>query len=336
MAEIVLPTKGLNRVYDPETKTYKQEGLIALCNLSGINFGAFDDPKDLKRVAYVTMRAVDNLLDFQEHPFPAAEEHNRLFRPIGIGITGLAYWMAKNVKKYSNCYELLDEWMQYFSYAVIQASVNLAEERGACDAYHDTKWAKGILPKDMTTPMYKSMFYYEEKLDWTALRAMISKYGVRNASMIAMFPAETSAKISGSGTTNGIEPIRELIISKGGKNRQAKFVVPELSRLKDKYDRIWDHLSNEALIKTYAIIQRYTDQAISVNTYYNKQNYPDNKVPSSVISWDITLHYLLGGKTMYYNNNYDGQSSDIMDGKIIEVPDGDVTDDTDDCVACKL
>lgn len=334
--EIVLPTQGLMRTYNPVSKTYKQDGLIALCNLSGINFGAFDDPKDLARVAYVTMRAVDNLLDFQEHPFPAAEEHNRLFRPIGIGITGLAYWLAKNDKKYSNCYELLDEWMQYFSYGIISASVSLAEERGACDAYADTRWAEGKLPKDMTTPMYNSLFNYEEKLDWTSLRAIIAKYGVRNASMIAMFPAETSAKISGSGTTNGIEPIRELIISKGGKNRQAKFVVPELARLKDKYDRIWDHTSCEALIKTYAVIQRYTDQAISVNTYYNKQNYPNNKVPASVVSWDIYLHYLLGGKTMYYNNNYDGQSSDIMDGKITEVPDDSNTDDEDDCVACKL
>lgn len=336
MAEIVLPTQGLTRVYDPVSKTYKQDGLIALCNLSGINFGAFDKPEDLKRVVYVTMRAVDNLLDFQEHPFPAAEEHNRLFRPIGIGITGLAYWMAKNDKKYSNCYELLDGWMQHFSHAVISASVALAEERGACDAFKDTRWAEGKLPKDMTTPMYDSLFDYEEKLDWTSLRARIAKHGVRNASMMAMFPAETSAKISGSGTTNGIEPIRELIISKGGKNRQAKFVVPELARLKDKYDRIWDHTSNEALIKTYAIIQRYTDQAISVNTYYNKQNYPNNKVPASVVSWDIYLHYLLGGKTMYYNNNYDGQSTDVMEGKVIEVSDNSDTEYEDDCVACKL
>lgn len=337
--EITLPTEPIRKVYNPETETYIQEGLIALCNLGGVNFGAVDKPEDLLRIVKVGHRALDNLLSYQEHPFPAARRHNELFRPLGIGITGLAYWMARHDLNYSNCYHELDKWMQYFSYAAIDASVELAKERGKCLGYEDTKWSEGKLPMDMINDYYEKFMPHVDHIDWDSLRAKLSKYGIRNASLLAMFPAETSAKVSGSGTTNGIEPIRELLIAKGGKNKRAIFVVPELKRLKNKYDRVWDNLDNTSLIKTYGVIQKYTDQAISCNTYYNKSNYPSGKIPNEIINYDIFLHKALGGKTLYYNNNYDGQSQSFMDGKDI-ISDGDVTivtsSDEDDCESCKL
>lgn len=337
--EIVLPTEPIRKVYNHETETYTQEGLIALCNLGGVNFGAVDKPEDLLRIVKVGHRALDNLLSYQEHPFPAARRHNELFRPLGIGITGLAYWMARHNLNYSNCYHELDKWMQYFSYAAIDASVELAKERGKCLGYEDTKWSEGKLPMDMVNDYYEKFMPHVDHVDWDSLRAKLSKYGIRNASLLAMFPAETSAKVSGSGTTNGIEPIRELLIAKGGKNKRAIFVVPELKRLKNKYDRVWDNLDNTSLIKTYGVIQKYTDQAISCNTYYNKSNYPSGKIPNEIINYDIFLHKALGGKTLYYNNNYDGQSQSFMDGKDI-ISGGDVTivtsSDEDDCESCKL
>lgn len=337
--EIVLPTEPIRKVYNSETETYTQEGLIALCNLGGVNFGAVDKPEDLLRIVKVGHRALDNLLSYQEHPFPAARRHNELFRPLGIGITGLAYWMARHDLNYSNCYHELDEWMQYFSYAAIDASVELAKERGKCLGYEDTKWSEGKLPMDMVNDYYEKFMSHIDHVDWDSLRAKLSKYGIRNASLLAMFPAETSAKVSGSGTTNGVEPIRELLIAKGGKNKRAIFVVPELKRLKNKYDRVWDNLDNTSLIKTYGVIQKYTDQAISCNTYYNKSNYPSGKIPNEIINYDIFLHKALGGKTLYYNNNYDGQSQSFMDGKDI-ISGGDVTivtsSDEDDCGSCKL
>lgn len=337
--EITLPTEPIRKVYNPETETYIQEGLIALCNLGGVNFGAVDKPEDLLRIVKVGHRALDNLLSYQEHPFPAARRHNELFRPLGIGITGLAYWMARHDLNYSNCYHELDKWMQYFSYAAINASVELAKERGKCLGYEDTKWSEGKLPMDMVNDYYEKFMPHVDHVDWGSLRAKLSKYGIRNASLLAMFPAETSAKVSGSGTTNGIEPIRELLIAKGGKNKRAIFVVPELKRLKNKYDRVWDNLDNTSLIKTYGVIQKYTDQAISCNTYYNKSNYPSGKIPNEIINYDIFLHKALGGKTLYYNNNYDGQSQSFMDGKDI-ISGGDVTivtsSDEDDCESCKL
>lgn len=337
--EITLPTEPIRKVYNPETETYTQEGLIALCNLGGVNFGAVDKPEDLLRIVKVGHRALDNLLSYQEHPFPAARRHNELFRPLGIGITGLAYWMARHDLNYSNCYHELDKWMQYFSYAAINASIELAKERGKCLGYEDTKWSEGKLPMDMVNDYYEKFMPHVDHIDWDSLRAKLSKYGIRNASLLAMFPAETSAKVSGSGTTNGIEPIRELLIAKGGKNKRAIFVVPELKRLKNKYDRVWDNLDNTSLIKTYGVIQKYTDQAISCNTYYNKSNYPSGKIPNEIINYDIFLHKALGGKTLYYNNNYDGQSQSFMDGKDI-ISGGDVTivtsSDEDDCESCKL
>lgn len=337
--EIVLPTEPIRKVYNSETETYTQEGLIALCNLGGVNFGAVDKPEDLLRIVKVGHRALDNLLSYQEHPFPAARRHNELFRPLGIGITGLAYWMARHDLNYSNCYHELDKWMQYFSYAAIDASVELAKERGKCLGYEDTKWSEGKLPMDMVNDYYEKFMPHIDHVDWDSLRAKLSKYGVRNASLLAMFPAETSAKVSGSGTTNGVEPIRELLIAKGGKNKRAIFVVPELKRLKNKYDRVWDNLDNTSLIKTYGVIQKYTDQAISCNTYYNKSNYSSGKIPNEIINYDIFLHKALGGKTLYYNNNYDGQSQSFMDGKDI-ISGGDVTivtsSDEDDCESCKL
>lgn len=337
--EIVLPTEPIRKVYNSETETYTQEGLIALCNLGGVNFGAVDKSEDLLRIVKVGHRALDNLLSYQEHPFPAARRHNELFRPLGIGITGLAYWMARHDLDYSNCYHELDKWMQYFSYAAIDASVELAKERGKCLGYEDTKWSEGKLPMDMVNDYYEKFMPHIDHVDWDSLRAKLSKYGIRNASLLAMFPAETSAKVSGSGTTNGVEPIRELLIAKGGKNKRAIFVVPELKRLKNKYDRVWDNLDNTSLIKTYGVIQKYTDQAISCNTYYNKSNYPSGKIPNEIINYDIFLHKALGGKTLYYNNNYDGQSQSFMDGKDI-ISGGDVTivtsSDEDDCESCKL
>lgn len=337
--EITLPTEPIRKVYNPETETYTQEGLIALCNLGGVNFGAVDKPEDLLRIVKVGHRALDNLLSYQEHPFTAARRHNELFRPLGIGITGLAYWMARHGLNYSNCYHELDKWMQYFSYAAINSSVELAKERGKCLGYEDTKWSEGKLPMDMVNDYYEKFMPHVDHVDWDSLRAKLSKYGIRNASLLAMFPAETSAKVSGSGTTNGIEPIRELLIAKGGKNKRAIFVVPELKRLKNKYDRVWYNLDNTSLIKTYGVIQKYTDQAISCNTYYNKSNYPSGKIPNEIINYDIFLHKALGGKTLYYNNNYDGQSQSFMDGKDI-ISGGDVTivtsSDEDDCESCKL
>lgn len=337
--EIALPTADLEFKYDSTTEKYDIDGLIALCNLGGINWGAVNSPDDFYDIADVMMNAIDNILSYQEHPFGAAKRHNNLFRPIGLGITGFAYWLAKNNLSYNNNYELTDYWMQTYSHAVIKASIELAKKRGPCEGWTDTKWAECILPLDIRKPALEDIIPHKEYYDWDKIRNEVKKYGVRNASMIALFPAETSAKISGSGTTNGIEPVRALIQSKGGKETVAKFTVPELIRLKDKYDIVWDWKNNEGYIKTVAVLQKYTDQAISANTYTNRKNFSNDKVPVTSIINELYLAYAYGLKTLYYNNNQDTMDVSLYNGDSqtkAEVVEPVASQEEEHCESCSL
>ena len=285
----------------------------------------------------VTVRAIDNLLDLQYYPFEAARLHNELYRPMGIGITGLAYWLAKNDLTYSNCYELLDEWVDFWSYSIIKASMELSREKGACKGFKSTKWSQGILPVDNYAKAVDEIYKSPERDHWNYIRENIQEYGIRNATLMAIMPSETSAKISGRGTTNGVEPIRDFIVQKGGKSSKGKFVAPELSTLKDKYDLVWDWTGCTQLIQTYAIIQKYTDQSLSANTYYGKNKFPGGKIPVKTIIKDITLAIKYGLKSLYYNNN-DDDNTELFNGNMIVSPQQEVTlyDDDNDCESCKL
>ena len=313
------------------------EGLIALCNLGGINFGLINNIKDLEEICMVTVRAIDNLLDLQYYPFEAARLHNELYRPMGIGITGLAYWLAKNDLTYSNCYELLDEWVDFWSYSIIKASMELSREKGACKGFKSTKWSQGILPVDNYAKAVDEIYKPPERDHWNYIRENIQEYGIRNATLMAIMPSETSAKISGRGTTNGVEPIRDFIVQKGGKSSKGKFVAPELSTLRDKYDLVWSWTGCTQLIYTYAIIQKYTDQSLSANSYYGKNKFPGGKIPVKTIIKDITLAIKYGLKSLYYNNN-DDDNTELFNGNMIVSPQQEVTlyDDDNDCESCKL
>ena len=311
--------------------TQSIDGLVALCNLGGINWGPIKAKEDFIHIAEVGVRALDNILSMQYYPFEASRKHNEMYRPIGVGITGFAYWLARNGLKYDNCYKLLDEWADYWSYAVTLASVNLAKERGHCGAYANTKWARGIMPVDIVPDAVNEIIPHQVRSHWEELRPMLKQYGIRNASLMALMPAETSAKISGRGTTNGVEPVRGLIVSKGGKSSKGKFVVPEFEKLKDNYDLVWEWEGCSQLIKTYAILQKYVDQAISGNTYYNKNNFPDEKIPLKLVASTIVDAYKYGLKTLYYNNNDDSVKEFNVSNEVSAVLDDDAS-----CEACTL
>ena len=335
MVEINLPTEPVKFNYS-EDGSMNMEGLIALCNLGGINWGLINDKNEFKDIAYVGLRALDNILSSQFYPFKASKRHNDLYRPVGIGITGLAYWLAKNGLTYSNCYEKLDEYMDMFSYSIVRASVLLAKERGHCEGYRNTKWSLGKFPVDNVAPATNEIVQHKVRPHWEELRPVMKEYGVRNASMIALMPAETSSKTSGHGTTNGVEPIRALIVSKGGKSSKGKFVAPELHKLKDKYDMVWEWQGCSQLIRTYAILQKYTDQAISCNTYYKKTNFPGDVIPGEVILKDILDAYRFGIKSLYYNNNEDSNEEQVKSKTeaVQEVPSNDGEEEY--CESCVL
>lgn len=301
--EISQHTEPVKIVHN-EDGTQQIEGLVALCNLGGINWGIINDKSEFLHIAEIGVRALDNILSMQYYPFQVSKKHNEMYRPIGVGITGFAYWLARNDLRYDNCYEKLDEWMDYWSYACIKASIKLAKERGPCGALSNTKWGKGIFPVDIVPESTNRIVKHIVRPHWEEIRKDLLSDGIRNASIMALMPSETSAKISGRGTTNGVEPLRGYIVSKGGKNSKAKFVAPELELLKDKYDIVWDWKGCSQLIKVYSIMQKYVDQSISANTYYNKNKF-DGRIPGNIFLQDILDAYSYGVKSLYYNNNDD-------------------------------
>jgi ribonucleoside-diphosphate reductase alpha chain len=324
-AEITLPTKPLNDLND-------EEGEIALCTLSAINWGKIKSPADFERPCTLAVRGLDALLDYQNYPVVAARRSTMRYRPLGIGIINLAYWMAKNDMTYTNPnLAKIDEYAEAWSYYLIKASADLAVDRWPCPAWTEgkLKYTDLLLPIDTYKRDVDELVTPNYKMDWNALRTQISNTGIRNSTLMAIMPAETSAQISNS--TNGIEPPRALVSIKQSKDGILKQVVPSIQKLKNKYELLWDQKSPEGYLKICAVLQKYIDQAISVNTSYNPKFYPDEKVPLSEMLKHVLMFYKYGGKNLYYFNTYDGA------GEIdVESAPSSTTIDEEDCDSCKI
>lgn len=329
--EINLPTKPLTHIFD-------ELGRIALCTLSAINWGNIKDPKDFEKPCALAVRGLDALLSYQSYPVLAAEIATQEYRPLGVGIINLAYWLAKNDLNYSNKDSLvkIDEYAEAWSYYLIKASVDLAKEQGTCGKPEDTKYAKGIVPIDTRKKDIDDLVPYVERMPWKELREELKTHGIRNATLMALMPAETSAQIANA--TNGIEPPRSYISVKQSKHGVLKQVVPEYRRLKNKYELLWDQQSPEGYLNICAILQKYIDQGISVNTSYNPQFFEDEKIPMSVMLQHILNFYKYGGKQLYYFNSYDGQG-ELNVNKLVEeeLPESQQAElIEDECDSCKI
>ena len=305
-AEIDLPTVPLKDVND-------EDGRIALCTLSAINWGNVKSPHDFEKMCKLAVRGLDALLSYQGYPIKAARKATEEFRPLGIGIINFAYFLAKNDVGYSDpeALTLVDEYAEAWSYYLIKASADLAEEQGACTRWNDLKSAQGRLPIDTYKQDVDELVRHQERMPWNDLREQIKRTGQRNATLMALMPAETSAQISNA--TNGIEPPRSFVSVKGSKHGQLKQVVPEYRRLKNRYDLLWDHKGPEGYIKLCGVLQKYIDQGISVNTSYNPQHYEDEKIPMSLMLQHLLMCYKYGLKQLYYFNTYDGQGEVNID-----------------------
>ena len=301
-AEIDLPTKPLNDINDPE-------GEISLCTLSAINWGNIRNPNDFERICRLAVRGLDALLSYQDYPILAARLSTEKRRPLGIGIINFAYWMAKNHLSYQDIttegLELIDEYAEAWSYYLIKASADLAAEQGAPSGNMETKYGHGITPNQTYAKALDEILPHQERMDWEGLRAQLKETGIRNSTLMALMPSETSAQIANA--TNGIEPPRSLISVKQSKHGVLKQVVPEFKRLKNMYDLLWEQKSPEGYIKIVSVLQKYIDQGISVNTSYNPTFYDDEKIPMSVMLQHMLMFYKLGGKQLYYFNTFDGQ-----------------------------
>jgi ribonucleoside-diphosphate reductase alpha chain len=317
-AEIDLPTKPLNDFND-------EEGEIALCTLSAINWGNIKKPEDFAKPCELAVRGLDALLSYQNYPVKAAERATAGRRPLGVGIINLAYWMAKNGMTYSNPnLEMIDTFAEAWSYYLIKASADLAVEQGACLWNEETKYSDGILPIDTYKRDVDELVAPVEHMPWAELRTQLRETGIRNSTLMALMPAETSAQISNA--TNGIEPPRSLVSVKQSKHGVLKQVVPGIHHLKNKYELLWDQRSPEGYMSIMAVLQKYIDQGISVNTSYNPVFYEDEKINMSEMLRHLMIFYKYGGKQLYYFNTFDGQGEIDID-KLNESANIEVTDE---------
>jgi ribonucleoside-diphosphate reductase alpha chain len=319
--EIALPTKPLKDINDPE-------GEIALCTLAAFNLGKIDDLDELEELSDLIVRALDSLLSYQDYPVLAAQQASLSRRTLGVGVINYAYYLAKNGVKYSDgsANGLTHRTFEAIQYWLLRASNKLAVEQGACEAFNDTTYAQGILPIDS----YKKDVdkFCEEPLhyDWETLRKDITEKGLRNSTLTALMPSETSSQISNA--TNGIEPPRGYISVKQSKDGILKQVVPEYRELRSNYELLWQIPSNQGYLQLVGIMQKFVDQAISANTNYDPSRFPNNKVPMQQLLKDLLTAYRNGVKTLYYHNTRDG----------MEDPQKDVQQEDDDCAggACKI
>jgi len=317
--EITLPSKPLNDIND-------EDGEISLCTLAAINWGKIKKPEDFEKPCTIAVRALDALLDYQSYPVKAAELSTKNRRPLGVGIINLAYWLAKNETNYTNPdLELIHQYAEAWSYYLIKASIDLAEEFGSCPKNNETKYSLGLFPIDTYKKSIDELTKPKYNMNWGELRKKVKKVGIRNSTLMALMPSETSAQISNS--TNGIEPPRALVSIKQSKDGVLKQVVPSINRLKNKYELLWDQSSPEGYLKICAVLQKFIDQGISVNTSYNPLNYEEEKIPMSEMINHILMFYKYGGKQLYYFNTYDGAG---------ESDQTHYTQPIEDCESCKI
>ncbi|MDY4350208.1 class 1a ribonucleoside-diphosphate reductase subunit alpha [Pectobacterium brasiliense] len=311
--EIALPTKPLNDVND-------ENGEIALCTLSAFNLGAINSLDDLEELATLAVRALDALLDYQDYPITAAERGAMGRRTLGIGVINFAYYLAKNGVRYSDgsANGLTHKTFEAIQYYLLKASNVLAREQGACPWFNETTYSQGILPIDTYKRDLDAICNEPLHLDWEALRNDIKEYGLRNSTLSALMPSETSSQISNA--TNGIEPPRGHISVKASKDGILRQVVPEYETLKDAYELLWDMPNNDGYLQLVGLMQKFVDQAISSNTNYDPSRFPSGRVPMKQLLKDLVTAYKFGVKTLYYQNTRDG-AEDAQDDLLAEPQD---------------
>ncbi|RUM92748.1 MAG: ribonucleoside-diphosphate reductase subunit alpha [Thiomicrospira sp.] len=297
--EITLPTHPLDSVDDPE-------GEIALCTLSAFNLGALENLDELEELSDLIVRALDSLLDYQDYPVEAARKASMGRRTLGVGVTNLAYYLAKNHVKYSDgsANNIVHKAFEAIQYYLLTASLNLAKEYGKCDFFEDTKYAQGILPIDTYKKELDEFCNEPLHYDWETLRTEIQQHGLRNSTMTALMPCETSSQITNS--TNGIEPPRGYVSVKASKDGILKQVVPGFKEYRDQYELLWQIPDNKGYLQLVGIMQKFVDQAISANTNYDPAKFEDGRVPIKLVLQDLLYAYKAGLKTLYYHNTRDG------------------------------
>ena len=328
--EITLPTVPLEHI--------DGEGEIALCILSAVNIGKIREVDDLEELCDLAVRGLDELIDYQDYPISAAEIATKNRRSLGVGYIGLAHYLAKHGYKYDSqeAWDDIHRLTEAFQYYLLKSSNKLAEEKGACGYFSRTKYADGILPIDTYKSDVDEISNPGYNYDWENLRRNIVDKGLRNSTLSAQMPSESSSVVSNA--TNGIEPPRDYLSIKKSKKGPLKQIVPGYQYLKNNYTLLWDMLDNSGYINVVAVMQKFFDQAISGNWSYNPKNYADNEVPVSEMAQDFLRTYKYGWKTSYYQNTYDFKSDEnVEDSKTLDNLVGEImAAEEEDCESCKI
>ena len=329
--EITLPTVPLQHIDDPD-------GEIALCILSAVNVGKVKSDDEFEDLCDLSVRGLEELIDYQNYPVVAAEISTKARRSLGVGYIGLAHYLAKLGFKYDSqeAWDAIHQLSESFQYFLLKASNEVAKEKGACEYFNHTKYSQGILPIDTYKKDVDEISSIPLQHDWETLRAEIQAYGLRHSTLSAQMPSESSSVVSNA--TNGIEPPRGFLSVKKSKKGPLKQIVPQYQHLKNNYTLLWDMPSNRGYINIVAVMQKFFDQAISGNWSYNPSNYENNEVPVSVMAQDLLTTYKLGWKTSYYQNTYDNKTDEVkednvsIDDLVKELLEGG----EDDCESCKI
>ena len=333
--EITLPTKPLTHIDDAN-------GEIALCILSAINVGVIKNLQDLEELCDLAVRALEEIIDYQNYPIKAAEISTKARRSLGVGYIGLAHYLAKNKVQYNDpqAWKLVHDLSEAFQYYLLKASNTLAQERGACEYFDRTKYADGILPIDTYKKDVDTIVENKLNYDWDSLRSSIKEHGLRHSTLSAQMPSESSSVVSNA--TNGIEPPRGYLSVKKSKKGPLKQIVPQYQSLKSSYTLLWDMPSNEGYINVVAVMQKFFDQAISGNWSYNPTHYENNEVPMSVMIQDMLNTYKYGWKTSYYQNTYDYKTDpseieeEAPEQQLLDTSITDSVEDDEMCEACAI
>ena len=297
--EIIHPTKPIQSIDDPD-------GEIGICILSALNLLELNNEKDIEDACRMAVKTLESVIDYQDYPVLAGENFTKNRRSLGIGITNLAGFLAKNKLPYDDDHtlELVHETMEQIQWNLINASCELAEEKGPCEKLSDTKYSQGLLPIDWYKKTVDELIKPNYNMDWEGLRKRVKKHGLRHSTLSAIMPCESSSVVQNS--TNGIEPVRSLLIHKKAKNGVLKQLVPNYHMRKNYYTLAWEMRDNQAIMNVAAVIQKFVDMSMSTNLYYNYSHYEDGNIPLSVLIKDQIYGYKYGLKNFYYANTPDG------------------------------
>jgi ribonucleoside-diphosphate reductase alpha chain len=331
-AEICLPTTPIQHIDDDGPQE------IATCILSAINVGKVKSDEELEELCNLSVRSLEEIIDYQNYPVKAAENFTKRRRSLGIGYIGLAHYLAKLGMKYDSqeAWDAVHSLSESFQYYLLKASNQLAKEKGHCEYFGRTKYADGILPIDTYKKDVDQISSITLEHDWESLRKSILEHGLRHSTLSAQMPSESSSVVSNA--TNGIEPPRGYLSVKKSKKGPLKQIVPQYQSLKNNYTLLWDMSSNRGYINIVAVMQKFFDQAISGNWSYNPENYPDNEVPVSVMAQDLLTCWKMGWKTAYYQNTYDIKTDEVVEEKpnLQSLLNDIMSSDEESCESCTI